>query len=336
MTHFHPFAAPPAFFGMSLFFVLSGFVIQYNYSETFSVLPLSTATRRFYVARFARLYPLYAVTILCALPSIPTRWPAWVNLSYLTLTQSWFNVELAAFAPDWSISTEWFFYLAFIPLTIIVSKVRNPLLVLAALCTTAIAGISLAFGLWKPQIGQFAQHWFWHDAKVSADAWGWFTFFSPYLRLLDFIVGMLAARAYQMGRMGLPDRLLLFGLLWCGIGLIVLGANLLPDLAHNFLFTPGIALVIMCVCCSDGPLARWLASPPMQFLGEISYSIYVWSFFVMTGLGAMFAAAHPVTIAYFNSALKVLVIFGLTIVFAYGSYLLIEAPSRRWLRTVLA
>jgi len=50
----------------------------------------------------------------------------------------------------------------------------------------------------------------------------------------------------------------------------------------------------------------------------------------------MFATAHPITVAYFNSALKVVVIFALTVVFAYGSYLMIEAPSRRWLRTVLA
>jgi peptidoglycan/LPS O-acetylase OafA/YrhL len=107
MAHFHPVAAALAYFGMSLFFVLSGFVIQYNYGVSFGTLPLRTATYRFYVARFARLYPLYAFTILVALPSIPTPFPLWVNLSYQTLTQSWFNVQFAMFPPDWSISAEW-------------------------------------------------------------------------------------------------------------------------------------------------------------------------------------------------------------------------------------
>ena len=38
--NFHPYAALLAYFGMSLFFVLSGFVIQYNYAESFRTEPL--------------------------------------------------------------------------------------------------------------------------------------------------------------------------------------------------------------------------------------------------------------------------------------------------------
>ena len=49
-------------------------------------------------------------------------------LSYVTLTQSWFNVELAAFPPAWSISTEWFFYFAFIPLGLLIRRIRRPFL----------------------------------------------------------------------------------------------------------------------------------------------------------------------------------------------------------------
>jgi peptidoglycan/LPS O-acetylase OafA/YrhL len=336
LPHFHPFATPPAYFGMSLFFVLSGFVIQYNYGQSFRLLTLRTATRQFYVARFARLYPLYAVTILTVLPSLPTPWPGWINLSYLTLTQSWFNVEYQTFAPDWSISTEWFFYLAFIPLTLIASRIRNPLLAMAALCAAAIAGISLSFGLWQPELSQFARHWFWHNDVASADPWLWFTYYSPYLRVLEFMVGMLAARVHQMSSINRPDRLLPFGLLWCAIGFVVLGRNALPNLATNFLFTPGLAVVMICVSVSNGLLARALATPVMQFFGEISYSIYVWSFVAMAVLANTLTQAHPMTVQYVNSVIKFIVIFALTMVFAYGSYLLIEMPSRRWLRKVLS
>src|SRR5580704_5650138 len=59
---FHPFAARLAYFGMALFFVLSGFVIQYNYAGAFASGPFFTATYRFFVARFARLYPLYIIS----------------------------------------------------------------------------------------------------------------------------------------------------------------------------------------------------------------------------------------------------------------------------------
>ena len=71
----------------------------------------------------------------------------------------------------------------------------------------------------------------------------------------------------------------------------------------------------------------------MLFLGEISYSIYIWGFFVMTILGNLFASAHPITILYVDSGVKVIVICALTIVMAYGSFNLIELPARQWIRT---
>src|SRR5580658_5309266 len=44
--------------GMALFFVLSGFVIHYNYKD---VCATPGGNKRFFFARFARLYPLYIV-----------------------------------------------------------------------------------------------------------------------------------------------------------------------------------------------------------------------------------------------------------------------------------
>ncbi|MGD0430071.1 MAG: acyltransferase family protein [Acetobacteraceae bacterium] len=88
---FHPAAARLAYFGMSLFFVLSGFVIHYNYGESFSRDRLIPATYKFFVARFARLYPLYALSILISLSYIPGPYFAddpTTAFSYLTLTQS--------------------------------------------------------------------------------------------------------------------------------------------------------------------------------------------------------------------------------------------------------
>ena len=47
--------------GMTLFFVLSGFVIHYNHSSTSPALAAFTPS---FVARFARLYPLITVLFL--------------------------------------------------------------------------------------------------------------------------------------------------------------------------------------------------------------------------------------------------------------------------------
>jgi peptidoglycan/LPS O-acetylase OafA/YrhL len=145
-----------------LFFVLSGFVIHFNYADLFRSEPLTSALWRFFVARFARLFPLYAVAIFCSLTMIPVPFSRWVVLSYLTMTQSWFNVEMAMFAPTWLISTEWFFYLAFIPLTAVVVAIRRPMLFFAIFAIAAIAapnpvgGTQLLSGL-ADRFGSFVQ-----------------------------------------------------------------------------------------------------------------------------------------------------------------------------------
>ncbi|MDX6231026.1 MAG: hypothetical protein QOI76_4416, partial [Frankiales bacterium] len=51
---------------VSLFFVLSGFVLAYNYAH----LSTTDQRRRFYVARFARIYPVVLLALLVAVPSI--------------------------------------------------------------------------------------------------------------------------------------------------------------------------------------------------------------------------------------------------------------------------
>ena len=62
--------------GMTLFFVLSGFVIHYNYCGT---IPKAGGIRAFAIARFARLYPLYVALS-----------------SSIFLIQGWSGTELAA------------------------------------------------------------------------------------------------------------------------------------------------------------------------------------------------------------------------------------------------
>src|ERR1700733_14455878 len=71
-SFFSPWAARLAYFGMSLFFVLSGFVIFYNYAASFAERPFWQALWDFATARFARLYPLYALTLLMTISYLPS------------------------------------------------------------------------------------------------------------------------------------------------------------------------------------------------------------------------------------------------------------------------
>ncbi len=98
--------------GVSLFFVLSGFVLAW------SARPGDTA-RRFYRRRAARIYPVYlaALGIGILLTFVESHWvhPGRVAAT-ATLTQSWVpneHVFHALNAPGWSLSVETFFYALF-------------------------------------------------------------------------------------------------------------------------------------------------------------------------------------------------------------------------------
>jgi peptidoglycan/LPS O-acetylase OafA/YrhL len=333
-----------AYFGMSLFFVLSGFVLFYTYGK--SIGRERWAVRRFFVARFARLYPLYAVVVLVSLVAIPDpRFTPLVAAAYATMTQTWFNVQMATFAPAWSISAEWLFYFTFVPLVFVVRGVQRPALALAAYCLAVLATLSAAFSLFPEEMFAVVDRWLFFG-PASANGAGWFIYFSPPLRLLEFVAGMMAARLY----LSLRDRpsaprvlrwAIALSLAWCA-AIIVAGAAVPvgpPSLFYyvrcNFLFAPALAALMVSVCLAHGRLAGVLSSRPLQTMGDISYSVYLWQFSIMAMLEGTLRVAEWSPAAGLAITLKAVAIVGLTTTFAYGSHALIEVPARRWIRAVL-
>src|SRR5215467_12812423 len=125
--------------GMSMFFVLSGFVIHYTYG--------SRVTKRygvynFFVARFARLYPLFIAAFAIELfyhlhnNTPPFGYDLRALPYYVTLTQTWWFAVLHELSLvyqfgniasiSWSISTEAWFYLAYLPVVFVLRKTHKP------------------------------------------------------------------------------------------------------------------------------------------------------------------------------------------------------------------
>jgi peptidoglycan/LPS O-acetylase OafA/YrhL len=329
-------------FGMSLFFVLSGFVIYYNYAELFRQESLASAGWKFFAARFARLYPLYAVSLIIVLPHVPAPNFAghpWVLLSYFTLTQSWFNTMWTLFQPAWSISTEWFLYLAFVPLLWIVRRLKPSVVTLLVYCAAAAFTLYLLLGVFRQPLEDVVREHLFVSPQISVEPLGWLGYFGAPVRVFEFVAGILSARAYMALRDGeLSGSRLVFTLApaWCAAVILIGPLTTGSPLLGNFIFAPALAPFMLYVCRAPGHwFARVLSSRPLQFMGDISYSVYVWSFFVLDGLANSFKSGEPSIEGIINSLLRVAVAVGLTSVFAYGSFVLIETPSRRWLRAVL-
>jgi peptidoglycan/LPS O-acetylase OafA/YrhL len=329
------------YFGMSLFFVLSGFVIYYNYADIRG----AAGAYRFFVARFARLYPLYVVMLAVSWLRFPDPAPFdsfWASplaaLSGLTLTQSWFNlhgISGTTFGQSWSISTEWFFYAAFPLLCIPVAKIRRPVRALVVWTGIAVAAMGV-IAIYQDAVSRFAGLLVGDKPPLSAPPWVWFIYASPILRTLEFIAGMLACRAYfDLSSQPIDARVARFLLALCfawmaaslaGSGLVEGWRN--NDIARVFTHTPAIAPAILLLCLVPTFTGRVLSGPVFWVMGETSYAVYALQFFVFAMLAVSGAAAWGRGVFCF----AVIAAVGLL---AVPTYWLFEKPARLFLRRLL-
>lgn len=103
------------YLAVALFFLLSGFILAYTYEGRVAN---RSQCRRFWEARFARLWPVYALSLFfAALPPMHSAPHPKVMVATLLMVQSWnpFDLGMAGAwnAVCWTLSTEALFYLLF-------------------------------------------------------------------------------------------------------------------------------------------------------------------------------------------------------------------------------
>jgi len=351
--------------GMPLFFTLSGFVIFYNYSNILDEKPI-TGLRRFFVARFSRLYPLYLLVLLVSLGNLwgyeqlPSATAEFLPY-YLTLTQTWFyavagrvnSVYIFGDMPTiaWSISTEWFFYLAFPVILLGVKRIKH-------VRWLVIFGI-VAFGIWASaiaivltnlsQIDSWAvQQWgvvagFAYHAKIPGQSFVyWLVYLSPYAQITCFVLGCLIA-AGVMKRAG--DEKSAGNMQTVAACVVVAAALFVPyAIASGRVFSvfnfTSLALIIpvvlLIICCTryNNWIIRGLSSGPMVRFGEASYALYLLHMPLVMAWRHEAAAisAWEVGVADLARAIPfVFFLLGASLV----SYEYFEMPAQRFLRRAL-
>ena len=296
-----------AYLSVDLFFLLSGFVMAHVYGQA-----LASNWRAhwldFAIARFARLYPVFAVTTLVmvvavALSHMPLQF---VSLSRSTLAlqplllQQWAS-HLGWNYPSWSISTEAEAYVYFVFFAGLLMTVRNPRLI-AVCCVVVLIALSVSNG------GSL-------NCFVGVRA---------LLRTLSgFTLGVLLFRI-NASKAGPRPR-------WMGLWAVLLFACAVV-LKLDFLIVGAFAcLIYYCVNVTDAPTARFLNSRPLVALGNWSYSIYLWHapahYVVMAGFAL---SRHPVSDLSPSSARLLILITTMAVVgLSAINYRYFEMPIRR-------
>ena len=351
--------------GMPLFFVLSGFVIHYNYADQLNERPLS-GTYNFFVARFARLYPLFFFCLVYdwlhsySYSQLTDQFSRAAPY-YLTMTQTWTYQALGphnlvftfGVVPQvtWSISTEWFFYCAY-PLILLgplrSKRIRHVLGWAAAITLISFAVFGL-IGYYRHIIETHAVATYGALAGGMSDEafWKWLNYFSPYAQISNFILGCLAAElfnklerrpiSYKEGYIGLGIGLLSIGVTWL-LFIVMYDRELRPEiplLNDSIVFGPSLAGLIFCCARYRNTISDWLSAKWMLFCGEVSYSIYLLHFQVIYAFRWEAAKITEPRIAIADNlrlTMVMLAIIGLS----YMTYSIIEAPSRKALTRLLA
>jgi len=315
---------------VSFFFVLSGFILAYTYCDTGG--GLRGSPRRFWRARFARIYPLYALAFALDLPrglgffltSAPSLTDAWgkiaiSGLAYLALLQSWYpRVTNSWNTPGWSLSAEAFFYAVF------------PALLGATKSWSIRRFIAVAMAVWALPVLVYAALVPSHEATFQLASTQTLWRSLPLLRLPEFMLGIGAGRLYVSGALDRQTRAVRSaGLVALVLILILLGFDLgVPKvLIQNTLEAPLFAVLIFAAASGTLPSPRWLISRPLVLLGRASYAVYIvhqplkWMFeSVARRLGL--ASPSPALLLTYLVLLEILCI---------GLFLWIEDPARRFL-----
>jgi peptidoglycan/LPS O-acetylase OafA/YrhL len=269
---------------VSIFFVLSGFVLTHGYTNADG---LRVSNRQFYWARFVRLYPIYLVGLALMLPSFLERpltssttglplEPFWVLASQLTFTQAWHPATaLTMNFPGWSLSVEAFFSLCF------------PLLAAWLIRTTRgwtvsrlwlLLGVVWLIGLIPPLLyGLINPDGLSSVRSSTFTTWVFLVRYFPINHLPEFVAGMVLCQIWRgMPRAFTPRVGWLAEAALLVIFLVCLLEPTMPQLIlHNGLFAPVVSLMILGLVTQQGLLKRLLELPVLVLLGPSSYALYV-------------------------------------------------------------
>jgi len=279
--------------GVALFFILSGFVLGYNYLEKAAKGALDF--RDFMLARFARIYPVYILSMLLHIPFAlketkdvvgGTGAAAIVMLSALPLIvltlQSWWPKLLYAShwnTPSWSISNEMFFYACFPKLAKAASGFGlKKVAIWSAICVLLVLSFFWLYAVANPdRLGNV-------EPNVVTNLWAGFLYYLPLLRLPEFALGVLLAQAFLLLK---PQEATLLNQPSKAIPICIatiIGVFALFSFPHpiwTHVWTAPVSMVIlglfiMVVAFERlGGITKFLHLPFMILLGEASYSMYM-------------------------------------------------------------
>lgn len=330
LNHLWPLRMPGGYVGVDVFFVISGYLIT---GHLFGEILRTGGVRlgAFYARRIRRLLPAALLVLLASviLVAMFLPYPRWERNAFEVVSSALYveNWYLAAMSVDysalndsasvaqhyWSLSVEEQFYLIWPVLMLAAvwsgtriaraSSVRRRVLAILGL----IAGVSFAASV------------------LYTDAFPSQAYFVTFTRAWEFAAGGLIALTAHRVRpsRGWANALSVVGFAMIFIAMFTLGDQTPFPGAAALLPVAGTAVVI---AAGSAHVRLWheraTATAPVQWLGGVSYSLYLWHWPLIV-IAPLALTAEP------STGLKVGILV-LALILAAVTKVFVEDPGQRW------
>lgn len=308
---------------VDLFFILSGFIICHIYGDKLSGKLQVVSIKNYLRARFFRIYPLHLFTLILLIglvivtstvapTAIDDSWHVYFDwqalLSNIFLTNSMNQHSYLSWnIVSWSIGAEWWAYIYAILLLYFISNKS----IKYSLVITLISFIGLILLVY-------------FYPKQTLDI----TFDFGFLRcIFGFTLGVASYKAFKQNlgiKIFQEDRyfvltlLTIFAIFHCKF--------------NGLLIIPLYVALVLCAAFNQHKVRQLLSSGIPQYLGQISYSIYlmhgVWFMVFWFALPLIKRAWLIETFSLTQTAAYVIIFVTLTLISAVYSYRYIEVPFR--------
>jgi len=320
---------PGGFFGVDVFFVISGYLIT---SLLIAELDASGTVRlrRFWAGRARRQLPalllLLAVWLLVGATLergklVELRGDALASIFYVANWRFIFEHEsyFAQFGRPpllrhmWSLAVEEQFYLIWPPLFLLAARLRRRVLVPILVGLAALGSTALMWALYTP------------GADTSR------VFYGTDTRAAPLLVGVLLAFLWKpssMPKLRAPARNLLNTLSFAALGCVIYAFAEVHDY-DELTYRGGFLALALCaavllatIAHPQSALGRLLARPVPRWLGERSYGIYLWHWPVLV-------MSRPGIDVHLARGILIPLQATITVLIAALSYRFVEQPIRR-------
>lgn len=297
---------------VDLFFILSGFILNWVYLQTGQV-----DWRSYLSARVARILPLYFLTLFFMLALDCYTWafhgtvnkdlnPLTLLVNFSMVAGLWGGHSLCINGPSWSVCVEMVLYVSIFPLLCLcVSRLRGRI-VNILLVFLGLAGFAACYG--SPT---------WPDwAEMGRGIFG-------------FIIGFCCCSLWRQTTLS-PRFTNMLGVLACVVALCAI-FNLISLLFLIFSFP----VLVYCTAGDRGIAGKLFGHRLLTWLGDRSYSIYLWHYPIIIFVNRLLIYSHVQSDGRASIERRLLaysLIVLACILSADLSYRYFECPARDWLR----